>query len=144
MADAIITSMSVTDALGRQMGTLRLSVTDRCNFRCTYCMPKTVFGRDHEFLRREQLLTFEEIARVARVAVSLGVEKVRLTGGEPLLRKDVERLVAQLAEIPGLDQRPDTPVLRAGGRKSDLAEDALRQPLVVRDLDPGVTAVGRR
>ncbi|MFN8185967.1 MAG: GTP 3',8-cyclase MoaA [Gaiellales bacterium] len=91
------------DTFGRPLRDLRISVTDRCNFRCTYCMPKTVFGRDHEFLRREQLLTFEEITRVARVAASLGVEKVRLTGGEPLLRKDVERLVEQLAGIPGLE-----------------------------------------
>jgi cyclic pyranopterin phosphate synthase len=95
--------MSVTDTLGRPLRDLRVSVTDRCNFRCTYCMPKEVFGRNYEFLRREQLLTFEEIARLARVFVAHGVEKVRLTGGEPLLRRDVERLVELLAQIPGLD-----------------------------------------
>jgi GTP 3',8-cyclase len=78
-------------------------VTDRCNFRCVYCMPKEVFGRDFEFLAREQLLTFEEIERVARAFAAHGAEKVRLTGGEPLLRRDLERLVAMLAEIPGLD-----------------------------------------
>jgi cyclic pyranopterin phosphate synthase len=91
------------DTLGRPLRDLRISVTDRCNFRCTYCMPKEVFGRDYPFLRREQLLTFEEIARLARAFVACGVEKIRLTGGEPLLRKDVERLVAMLAELPGLD-----------------------------------------
>jgi cyclic pyranopterin phosphate synthase len=81
---------------------LRISVTDRCNFRCTYCMPKEVFGRDFAFLQRDELLTFEEIARLTRLFVHHGVEKVRLTGGEPLLRRDLERLVAQLASIDGL------------------------------------------
>jgi cyclic pyranopterin phosphate synthase len=95
--------VATLDTFGRPLRDLRISVTDRCNFRCTYCMPKSVFGRDYAFLRRDQLLTFEEIARVARVAHGLGVEKVRLTGGEPLLRKDVEKLIAMLAEIPGLD-----------------------------------------
>ncbi len=93
----------VLDTLGRPLRDLRISVTDRCNFRCTYCMPKDVFGRDYEFLRREQLLTFEEIARLARVFAGLGVEKIRLTGGEPLLRRDVETLIGLLAVIPGLD-----------------------------------------
>jgi cyclic pyranopterin phosphate synthase len=90
------------DTLGRPLRDLRVSVTDRCNFRCTYCMPKEVFGRDHAFLDRDELLTFEEIARVARIGVALGVEKVRLTGGEPLLRRNLERLVEQLASIDGL------------------------------------------
>ena len=94
--------MTVRDTLGRPMRDLRISVTDRCNFRCTYCMPKEVFGRDFAFLERAELLTFEEIARVARVFVQHGVEKVRLTGGEPLLRRDLERLVAKLAAIDGL------------------------------------------
>jgi cyclic pyranopterin phosphate synthase len=92
----------VRDALGRPLHDLRISVTDRCNFRCTYCMPKEVFGRDFAFLDRSALFTFEEIARVARHFVTLGVEKIRLTGGEPLLRRDLERLVAQLAAIEGL------------------------------------------
>jgi cyclic pyranopterin phosphate synthase len=91
------------DALGRPLHDLRISVTDRCNFRCTYCMPKEVFGHDFAFLRRDQLLTFEEIARLARLFVRNGVEKVRLTGGEPLLRRDLERLVEQLAAIEGLN-----------------------------------------
>ena len=95
---------SVADTLGRPLRDLRISVTDRCNFRCVYCMPKEVFGRDFQFLGREQLLTFEEIERVARAFAAQGVEKIRLTGGEPLLRRDLERLVAMLAAIPGLDR----------------------------------------
>jgi cyclic pyranopterin phosphate synthase len=94
--------MTVRDTLARPMRDLRISVTDRCNFRCTYCMPKEVFGRDFAFLERAELLTFEEIARVARLFVQHGVEKVRLTGGEPLLRRDLERLVEKLAAIDGL------------------------------------------
>ena len=95
--------MAVLDQLRRPLRDLRISVTDRCNFRCVYCMPKEVFGRDYRFLERRELLTFEEIARLARVAHSLGVQKVRITGGEPLVRRDLERLVSMLAEIDGLD-----------------------------------------
>jgi cyclic pyranopterin phosphate synthase len=87
------------DRLGRPLRDLRISVTDRCNFRCVYCMPKEVFGTEYRFLDRKELLTFEEIARVARVFVGLGVTKLRLTGGEPLVRKDVERLVELLAPL---------------------------------------------
>jgi GTP 3',8-cyclase len=90
------------DTLARPLRDLRISVTDRCNFRCTYCMPKSVFGRDFRFLPASQLLTFEEIARLSRIFVGRGVEKIRLTGGEPLLRRDIEILVAMLAEIPGI------------------------------------------
>jgi len=87
------------DRLGRPLRDLRISVTDRCNFRCVYCMPKEVFGSDYRFLDRKELLTFEEIARVAAVFVGLGVNKLRLTGGEPLVRKDVDRLIALLAPL---------------------------------------------
>jgi GTP 3',8-cyclase len=93
----------VTDTLHRPLRDLRVSVTDRCNFRCVYCMPKEVFGRDHVFLPRDQLLDYEEIERLARAFVAHGVRKIRLTGGEPLVRRHVERLVAMLARIPGLD-----------------------------------------
>src|SRR5579859_4184559 len=93
---------TLTDTLGRPLHDLRISVTDRCNFRCTYCMPKEVFGRDFQFLPYAQLLTFEEITRVARVFVGLGVQKIRLTGGEPLVRRDIEKLVAMLASLDGL------------------------------------------
>jgi cyclic pyranopterin phosphate synthase len=94
--------MSVRDTLGRPLHDLRISVTDRCNFRCTYCMPKEVFGRDFAFLERSELLTFEEIARVTRAFVRNGVEKVRLTGGEPLLRRNLERLVESIASVDGM------------------------------------------
>jgi GTP 3',8-cyclase len=93
----------ITDTLGRPLRDLRISVTDRCNFRCTYCMPKEVFGREYQFLEREELLTFEEIERLARVFVAHGITKIRLSGGEPLIRRDLERLVEMLARIPGLD-----------------------------------------
>ena len=95
--------MSATDTLGRPLRDLRISVTDRCNFRCVYCMPKEVFGRDHRFMDRSELLTFEEIERIARGFVSHGVEKVRITGGEPLLRRDLEQLVERLARLGDLD-----------------------------------------
>ena len=89
----------IHDTLGRPLRDLRISVTDRCNFRCVYCMPKEVFGRDYRFLPRRELLTFEEIERVASVFVGLGVNKLRITGGEPLLRRDLEVLIAQLAAL---------------------------------------------
>ncbi|GAB2886908.1 GTP 3',8-cyclase MoaA [Uliginosibacterium flavum] len=91
------------DQLGRPLRDLRISVTDRCNFRCTYCMPRDKFGREHAFLPREALLSFEEITRIARVFTGQGVRKIRLTGGEPLLRKHLDRLIAMLAEIPDLE-----------------------------------------
>ena len=83
-----------TDGRNRQLRDLRISVTDRCNFRCIYCMPEAVFGKDFKFMERDELLTFEEITRVARIAVLHGVEKIRLTGGEPLLRQGIEELVS--------------------------------------------------
>ncbi|MBL0123561.1 MAG: GTP 3',8-cyclase MoaA [Betaproteobacteria bacterium] len=94
----------LADTRGRHIRDLRISVTDRCNFRCTYCMPKEVFDANHEFLPHDELLTFEEIVRVAKIAHGLGVEKVRLTGGEPLLRRGIEQLIAMLVEaLPGID-----------------------------------------
>ena len=95
--------MSLTDTRGRPIRDLRVSVTDRCNFRCTYCMPREIFNREYRFLERELLLTFEEITRVVRVFAGLGVNKVRITGGEPLLRRDIEVLVGNLAVIDGVD-----------------------------------------
>jgi cyclic pyranopterin phosphate synthase len=89
----------LVDVFGRPLHDLRISVTDRCNFRCTYCMPKEVFGHDYRFLDRKELLDFEEITRLARVAVSLGVKKLRLTGGEPLVRRDLEQLISMLAKL---------------------------------------------
>src|SRR5438045_8398839 len=89
----------IADRLGRPLRDLRISVTDRCNFRCVYCMPKEVFGRDYQFLPRAQLLDYEEIVRLARAFVANGVRKIRITGGEPLVRRHVERLVAMLAPL---------------------------------------------
>ena len=94
----------LSDTRERALKDLRISVTDRCNFRCRYCMPKEIFSREYEFLARELLLSFEEIARLARVSTGLGVEKVRITGGEPLLRKDLEHLISLLAQVDGLHE----------------------------------------
>ncbi|HEU0303950.1 MAG TPA: GTP 3',8-cyclase MoaA [Gaiellaceae bacterium] len=95
--------MPLTDTFGRPLRDLRISVTDRCNFRCVYCMPKEVFGREYEFLARDQLLTFEEIERVTRMFVAAGVQKIRITGGEPLVRRDLPVLVGMLAKLGDLD-----------------------------------------
>src|SRR5262245_28427659 len=89
----------LADTRGRPMRDLRISVTDRCNFRCTYCMPREVFGADYKFLPQESILSFEEIARLARVFTGLGVEKIRLTGGEPLVRRDLDRLISMLKDL---------------------------------------------
>ncbi|MBX3663475.1 MAG: GTP 3',8-cyclase MoaA [Burkholderiales bacterium] len=114
------------DRLGRPLRDLRISVTDRCNFRCVYCMPKEKFGADHQFLERKALLSFEEITRLARLFTQLGIEKIRLTGGEPLVRRGIEQLIGMLASIPGLDLTLTTngsllarkaTVLRAAGLK---------------------------
>ncbi len=93
----------LVDTLGRPLQDLRISVTDRCNFRCTYCMPRDIFDHDYEFLPREDLLTFEEIERLTRIFADLGVRKVRLTGGEPLLRRGLETLIGRIAAIDGID-----------------------------------------
>ena len=99
-----VDARALADTRGRRLRDLRISVTDRCNFRCTYCMPKEVFDADYQFLPHAELLTFEEIVRVAKISHGLGVEKIRLTGGEPLLRKGIERLIEMLAtELPGVD-----------------------------------------
>jgi cyclic pyranopterin phosphate synthase len=91
------------DTRGRPLHDLRISVTDRCNFRCVYCMPRAVFGPDHAFLPSREQLTFEEIARLVTIFARLGVEKVRLTGGEPLVRRELPALVAALSDIPGVN-----------------------------------------
>ena len=91
-----------SDRLGRRLADLRISVTDRCNFRCTYCMPKEIFNRDYKFLNRSALLSFEEISRLTGIFTSLGARKVRLTGGEPLLRAGLDKLIAMLSAIPGV------------------------------------------
>jgi GTP 3',8-cyclase len=139
-----------TDRRGRGLRDLRVSLTDRCNFRCGYCMPREVFGSAYRFLPRAELLTFEEITRVVRAFVSHGVSTVRLTGGEPLLRRDIADLIRRLAAIPGLD---DLAMTTNGALlapvAADLAAAGLGRVTVSLDaLDPelfarmGDTAVG--
>jgi cyclic pyranopterin phosphate synthase len=130
----------LVDTRSRPLRDLRISVTDRCDFRCVYCMPKEVFGRNFEFLRRSELLTFEEIARVARIGAGLGLQKLRLTGGEPLLRRDIERLVEMLAAIDGIDDIAMTTNGSLLPRKAQVLADAgLRRVTVSLDsLDDAV------
>ena len=126
--------MGVVDTLGRPVRDLRISVTDRCNFRCVYCMPKEVFGHDHRFLPRRELLTFEEIERVARVFVELGVRKLRITGGEPLLCRDLEHLVAALAALDeGLDVTLTTNAALLAQKAQALADAGLTRITVSLD-----------
>lgn len=93
----------ITDKLGRPIRDLRLSVTDRCNFRCDYCMPKEIFGDDFVFLPKDELLTFDEMVRIAQIYTQLGVKKIRITGGEPLLRRDLDKLIYQLNQLEGVE-----------------------------------------
>jgi cyclic pyranopterin phosphate synthase len=95
-----------SDTRGRVLRDLRISVTDRCNFRCTYCMPKSVFGKDYIFLPQTELLNFDEITRMATLFAAHGVEKIRLTGGEPLLRKNIDVLIQMLSAIKTIDYKP--------------------------------------
>jgi cyclic pyranopterin phosphate synthase len=144
--------MTTLDRRARPLRDLRISVTDRCNFRCVYCMPKEVFGRDYAFLARRELLTFEEIERVARAAVALGAEKLRITGGEPLVRRDVERLVAMLAPL-GADLTLTTngallpakaeALAAAGLRRITVSLDSLADATfrAMNDVDVGVKTV---
>jgi len=129
-----------SDALDRPLRDLRISVTDRCNFRCTYCMPRDVYGTAFRFLPHADLLTFEEITRLAGVAISLGVAKVRLTGGEPLLRRDVEHLVGMLADLDGLrDLTLTTNGSLLATKAADLAAAGLHRVTVSLDsLDDAV------
>jgi cyclic pyranopterin phosphate synthase len=136
------------DRLGRALRDLRISVTDRCNFRCPYCMPEEVFHGAYQFLPKAEILTFEEIERIARAAVGLGVRKLRVTGGEPLLRADLPALVAMLARIPGVeDLSLTTNGLLLAGYAPALAAAGLRRATVSLDsLDDATFKVmnGRR
>jgi cyclic pyranopterin phosphate synthase len=138
---------SLADALGRPLRDLRISVTDRCNFRCSYCMPKEVFGPDHSYLPHSALLSFEEITRIARQCVAQGVQKLRLTGGEPLLRKGIENLIRQLAELRTPQNMPLDLTLTTNGsllaRKAQALKDAGLQRITV-SLDAMDDAVFRR
>jgi cyclic pyranopterin phosphate synthase len=126
-------AVGVLDTLERPLRDLRVSVTDRCNFRCVYCMPKEVFGRDYEFLPRAELLSFEEIERLARIFVAHGVRKIRLTGGEPLVRRDIEQLIALLARIDDLDLTLTTNGSLLAVKAQRLAEAGLRRVTVSLD-----------
>jgi GTP 3',8-cyclase len=146
-ARAIPASGLLSDSFGRPLRDLRISVTDRCNFRCSYCMPKEVFDKDHPYLPHSALLTFEEITRIARQFVAHGVRKIRLTGGEPLLRKDVEGLIEQLAILRTLDGEPLDLTLTTNGsllaRKAKALKAAGLQRVTV-SLDGLDDAVFRR
>ncbi len=141
--------LPVVDTLARPLRDLRISVTDRCNFRCTYCMPREVFGPDHVFLPRAEVLTFEEIARLTAAFVTNGVTKVRLTGGEPLVRRDLDRLVGMLSAIGGIGDltlttnasllAPRAAALAAAGlHRVTVSLDALDDPTFGRMNDAGV------
>ena len=121
------------DTLGRPLHDLRISVTDRCNFRCVYCMPKEVFGKDFQFLPRAEILSFEEIERLVRVFVGLGVQKVRLTGGEPLVRRNIERLVEMLAKVSDLDLTLTTNGSLLAGKVRALRDAGLKRVTVSLD-----------
>ena len=123
--------IGLLDQLNRPLHDLRISVTDRCNFRCTYCMPKEVFGRDFQFLPSAQLLTFEEITRLSRVFIDRGVEKLRITGGEPLVRRDLEKLIGMLAPLPGLQDLTLTTNGSLLAKKAQALKDAGLQRVTV-------------
>ncbi len=137
----------LSDRLGRPLRDLRISVTDRCNFRCSYCMPKEVFDKDYAFLPHSSLLSFEEITRTARLFIAHGVRKIRLTGGEPLLRKNVEELVSQLSALRTPDGSPLDLTLTTNGsllaRKAQALKDAGLQRVTV-SLDALDDAIFRR
>jgi cyclic pyranopterin phosphate synthase len=153
-APTSVMAAPVLDQLHRPLHDLRISVTDRCNFRCSYCMPRTVYGPGHRFLPQPSLLTFEEIERSSRLFVELGVRKLRLTGGEPLMRKQLDRLVAALAPLQGSDGEPieltlttnasllatQAAALKAAGlHRVTISLDALDDPVFQRMNDAGVS-----
>ncbi|MFD2044782.1 GTP 3',8-cyclase MoaA [Ornithinibacillus salinisoli] len=140
----------ITDKFGRPLRDLRISVTDRCNFRCTYCMPKEIFGKDYQFLPKNHLLRFEEIERLANLFVQLGVKKIRLTGGEPLLRRDLPKLVEKLAVIDGLEdiglttnasllEKMAAELKRSGVNRINVSLDALDNKVFQTINDSGVS-----
>lgn len=116
--------MTIKDKFDRPLRDLRISVTDRCNFRCTYCMPAEIFNEKYKFLHKSKVLTFEEIARLTRIIVRLGAVKLRLTGGEPLVRQDVEQLVGMLSAIDGVDDMAMTTNAYLLGKKIDALKAA--------------------
>ena len=146
-----MTKEALTDTQARPLRDLRISVTDRCNFRCVYCMPKQIY-KDHKFLPHNEVLTFEEITRLVSLFTSLGVRKARITGGEPLMRRDLEKLVEMLAGIPGLEDLAMTtngsfPVERifslrdAGLKRMTVSLDSLEDEVFIAMNDVGVPAL---
>jgi len=146
-------SHAVADAFGRKLRDLRISVTDRCNFRCPYCMPAETFGPGFKFLPRKEVLSYEEIARLARVFVSLGTQKLRITGGEPLVRADLPELIEQLAAIPGVEdialttnghllEKLAAPLASAGLRRVTVSLDS-HDPEVFKQMSGGASAPER-
>lgn len=133
--------MELRDSRERPLRDLRISVTDRCNFRCVYCMPKDIFGPDHPFLSRAELLSFEEVYRLARILARYGIRKIRLTGGEPLVRRDIEKLVAMLAQLPGVELTMTTNGSLLARKAHALREAGLQRVTVSLDaLDDAVFA----
>lgn len=140
---------SITDKFGRPIRDLRISVTDRCNFRCSYCMPKEIFGDDFEFMKKDELLSFEELERIAKIYASLGVKKLRITGGEPLLRKDLHELIARLNRIEGIEdigmttnglllKKHGKKLYDAGLRRLNISLDAMDDELFGQINDRGI------
>ncbi|WP_031547262.1 GTP 3',8-cyclase MoaA [Salinicoccus luteus] len=140
---------SITDKFGRPIRDLRISVTDRCNFRCRYCMPKEIFGDDFEFMKKDELLSFEELERIAKIYASLGVKKLRITGGEPLLRKDLHELIARLDRIEGIEdigmttnglllKKHGKKLYDAGLRRLNISLDAMDDELFGQINDRGI------
>jgi len=134
--------MAASDQFQRPLRDLRISVTDRCNFRCRYCMPAEIFGPDYQYLPREDILDYEEISRLAGVCVSLGVKKLRLTGGEPLLRRDLPELISQLSALDGLEDLALTTNGTALAQQAQVLKQAGLQRITVSldALDPDVFA----
>lgn len=141
---------TITDKFGRPLRDLRISVTDRCNFRCTYCMPKEIFGKDYPFLPKEKLLTFEEIERLVTIFSRLGVKKVRLTGGEPLLRRNLPELVNKIAMIDSIEdiglttnasllEKMALDLKNAGLKRVNISLDALDNDVFQMINDSGVS-----
>src|SRR5699024_10700144 len=139
----------VTDKFGRPIRDLRISVTDKCNFRCRYCMPKEIFGDDFQFMKREQLLSFDEIERISKIYASLGVKKLRITGGEPLLRRDLDQLIARLNRIEGIEdiglttnglllKKHGQKLYDAGLRRLNISLDAMDDELFGSISDRGI------
>jgi cyclic pyranopterin phosphate synthase len=152
-ASALADSPAIADAFARKLRDLRISVTDRCNFRCPYCMPAETFGPGFKFLPRKEVLTYEEIARLARIFVSLGTQKLRITGGEPLVRADLPELIEQLAAIEGvrdialttnghLLEKLAAPLARAGLKRVTVSLDS-HDPDVFKQMSGGMSAPER-